>query len=205
MRLSRGAMRLSDLIQWYARKFPSVFVSVAKMAEHLSVCTRTVKRWLAELRQSGKVAVEYHGPRGAVYCYKNVPDCTDCTDVPVPVPVPVPDCVPDLRFYPYMSSGESSKKRGAQSATEPGPEQRWGGQPQTYFGARRAHNEPSAVSRPQLSIEEREALRDARKLYPMASYDNLMECVRETLAAGMRKPPASEQGQNVFATAEVPR
>ena len=83
MQLSDGARRLLDLLNWYKRKFPVVRPSLQKLAAHVERCTRTVKRWISELKKAGCLAVTCHGPRGAVY----VPD----------VPDRVPDCVPDSR------------------------------------------------------------------------------------------------------------
>ena len=195
MRLSRGARKCLELMK---RKFFKGKMecwprraTIAREMDGISV--RQVARYLAELKDKNVLSVNRRPNTSAIYILRVV----------MSSPMSSPNVLPILTEKSFEVLNPPTPQ--AQSATEPGPEQKWGGQPQTYFGARRAHNEPSAVSRPQLSIEEREALRDARKLYPMASYDNLMECVRETLAAGMRKPPASEQGQNVFATAEVPR
>ncbi len=92
MNLSSGARRLHDLLMWYAKKFKKVFPSVGKLASQIDRCSRTVKRYLAELREAGYLSVTCHGPRGAVY----VPD--------------VPDCVPDSKSHPYMSSNSSNRR-----------------------------------------------------------------------------------------------
>jgi hypothetical protein len=98
MTLSDGARRLLDLLNWYKRKFPVVRPSLQKLAAHVERCTRTVKRWISELKKAGCLAVTCHGPRGAVY----VPDVPDC----------VPDCVPDSRPRLFTDLKTSTHRRG---------------------------------------------------------------------------------------------
>ncbi len=114
MNVSTGARRLHDLLTWFRKKGKQAYPKLAWLAGRLEVCTRTVKRWLAELRKASAVSITYHGPRGARY----VPDVPDC----------VPDYVPVSRSGPYMSSKESNRKTAwviERKPPEKAPELRW--------------------------------------------------------------------------------
>lgn len=197
MRLSHGARRLSGLLQWYARKYPTVYLSVAKMAKHLEVCARTVKRWLAELRVSKQLSIAYHGPRGGVYCYKNVPDVPDVPDC-------VPDCVPDRPSHLYITSTvQHFPQTPAQSA--PNPKTLWPTRTTEYFTGRpRAHSESVARPRSPLAPADRKLYQEAREVFPMLGHERLLECVVARKAGDdcgvsawriERKPPSIEVGK----------
>lgn len=185
---SIGARRLENLLQWYTEKFPTVFPSIAKLAEHLDVCSRTVKRWIAELKEYGSLKVQHHGPRGAVYCYKNVPDCPD-------VPVPVPDYVPDPASHLYISSGvlEFPPTPKAQSAPEPGPS--WPTMTTDYFTGQRR---PVETPRVPIPSEDRQTYFELHRAFPMLSHGGLLQAVEEKKLELQRKPPASEYSSEVL-------
>lgn len=58
-----GPRRLLDLLQWFARTCQDVFPSLEYIRASLKVSKRTVKRWLAALREAGKVHTQRRGPR----------------------------------------------------------------------------------------------------------------------------------------------
>ena len=67
MKLSRGAQRCLKLLRWYSARFSDVHPSQSKIAKHLEVTDRQVRRYLAELVRAGFLKVRKAGPYEASY------------------------------------------------------------------------------------------------------------------------------------------
>lgn len=67
MKLSRGAQRLLDLIRWYRSRFGRVFPFQKKIAEHLLVTCRQVRRYVRELVDAFLLRVHKCGQNSAEY------------------------------------------------------------------------------------------------------------------------------------------
>lgn len=65
--LSRGAQRLLDLIRWYRSKFRRVFPFQLKLAGHLGVTSRQVRRYVRELVDAFLLRVQKCGRNAAEY------------------------------------------------------------------------------------------------------------------------------------------
>ena len=67
VRLSRGAQRLLDLLRWYGSRFQRIFPFQSKLAAHLGVCVRQLRRYINELVNELLVRVRRAGPHAAEY------------------------------------------------------------------------------------------------------------------------------------------
>lgn len=66
-RLSRGAQRCLDLLQWYRSRFPRVYPYQSTLARHLKRKLRQTAYYLQELKQAGLIDVIQCGPGPAEY------------------------------------------------------------------------------------------------------------------------------------------
>ena len=67
MRLSRGAQRLLDVLRWYGSKFNRIFPFQSKLADHVGVCIRQLRRYVRELVDALLIRVHRGGPHAAEY------------------------------------------------------------------------------------------------------------------------------------------
>ena len=67
MRLSRGAQRLIDVLRWYGSRFQRIFPFQSKLAAHLNVCVRQLRRYVRELADALLIRVHRAGPHASEY------------------------------------------------------------------------------------------------------------------------------------------
>ena len=67
MRLSRSASDLLDLLCWYGKKFRLIYPTQQRLADHLNLKIRQIRRLVRELRDAGLMVVERAGRKAAEY------------------------------------------------------------------------------------------------------------------------------------------
>lgn len=67
MRLSRGGQQLLEVLKWYGGRFKRVHPFQSKLAEHLSVSPRQIRRYVRELADALLLRVHKYGQHAAEY------------------------------------------------------------------------------------------------------------------------------------------